>query len=283
MDRSVEPVERSLIICNRSELSSEPGQYWTLGLLLFCISILLVNLGGAALFEPDEGRNAEIAREILLLKDWVTPHYDFIPRLDKPIFFFGLVALSYKFFGITEWAARLPSALAALACLCITYRFASSLFGRRAGLWSALILLSSMEFFALSRAVLMDMTLTCFISLALWSFCLGQRGGESAPGKIQFLLMYVAIGVATLLKGPIGFLLPAGVIGVYLLVTKRWRLLRRMQIPLGIALVILTVVPWYLAAESSNPGYLRYFLWEENVHRFTSKQFNRSGPWYYFI
>ena len=172
MYRSFAPVERALVY-NPRGLSSEPSQYWTVGLLLFGISILLLNLGGAALFEPDEGRNAEIAREILLLKDWVTPHYDFIPRLDKPMLFFGLVALSYKLFGISEWAARLPSALAALACLCITYRFASSLFGRRAGLWSALILLSSMEFFAMSRAVLMDMTLTCFVSLALWSFCLG--------------------------------------------------------------------------------------------------------------
>ena len=282
MYRSFAPVERALVY-NPRGLSSEPSQYWTVGLLLFGISILLLNLGGAALFEPDEGRNAEIAREILLLKDWVTPHYDFIPRLDKPMLFFGLVALSYKLFGISEWAARLPSALAALACLCITYRFASSLFGRRAGLWSALILLSSMEFFAMSRAVLMDMTLTCFVSLALWSFCLGQRGFESARGKRQFLLMYAAVAIAILLKGPIGFLLPAGVIGIYLLVTKRWSLLRQMQIPLGIALVILTVVPWYLAAESSNPGYLRYFLWEENLHRFTSAQFNRSGPWYYFI
>ena len=280
---SVEPVELSLSIDNQNEPSSDPARYWDLGLLLFCGWVLFTNLGGAALIEPDEGRNAEIAREILLLKDWVTPHYDFIPRLDKPLFFFGLIALSYKFFGISEWAARLPSALAALACLCITYRFAGSLFGRRAGLWSALILLSSIEFFALSRTVLMDMTLTFCITLALCSFCLGQRGVESGAGKSQFLLMYVAMGMATLLKGPIGFLLPAAVIGVYLLLTKRWSLLRHMQIPLGIALLILSVVPWYLVAESRNPGYLRYFLWEENVHRFTTPQFKRSGPWYYFL
>ncbi|MEO6163728.1 MAG: glycosyltransferase family 39 protein [Candidatus Binatia bacterium] len=283
MYASVKTVEPPLSHYNPNEPAGEPARYWALGLLLFCVWILFTNLGGAALFEPDEGRNAEIAREILLLKDWITPHYDFIPRLDKPIFFFALVALSYKLFGISEWAARLPSALAALACLCITYRFAGSLFGRRAGLWSALILLSSIEFFALSRAVIMDMTLTFFITLALWSFCLGQRGVESGAGKSQFLLMYVAMGIATLLKGPIGFLLPAAVIGVYLLLSKRWSLLRHMPIPLGIALLILTVVPWYLAAESRNPGYLRHFLWEENVARFATTRFKRSGPWYYFI
>jgi len=283
MHRSVGTVEPPLSIYSQNVHSSEPARYWELALLLFCVWILFLDLGGAALIEPDEGRNAEIAREILLLKDGVTPHYDLIPRLDKPIFFFGLVALSYKLFGISEWAARLPSVLAALACLCITYRLAGSLFGRRAGLWSALILLSSIEFFALSRAVIMDMTLTFCITLALWSFCLGQRGVESGAGRSQFLLMYVAMGMSTLLKGPIGFLLPAAVIGVYLLLTKRWTLLRHMQIPLGIALLILTLAPWYLAAESRNPGYLRYFLWEENVRRFTSTQFNRNGPWYYFI
>ena len=83
---------------------------WCLiALCLFCLVILFSDLGAAALFEPDEGRNAEVAREILLLRDWVTPHYDFIPRLDKPVFFFGLVALSFKLFGLGEWSARLPS------------------------------------------------------------------------------------------------------------------------------------------------------------------------------
>ena len=91
------------------------------------------------------------------------------------------------------------------------------------------------------------------------------------------------MGVAALLKGPIGILLPSATIGVYLLLAKRWTLIRHMQIPLGIALLILTALPWYLAAESRNPGYLRHFLWEENFARFATTQFKRSGPWYYFI
>jgi 4-amino-4-deoxy-L-arabinose transferase-like glycosyltransferase len=266
--------------------SSDPRDlawYWAIGFLVFCVWILCSNLGGAALFEPDEGRNAEIAREVLLLKDWVTPHYDFIPRLDKPIFFFDLVALSYKVFGISEWSARLPSALAAVACLLITYRFAGWLFGRQAALWSALILLTSLEFFCLARVVIMDMTLTVFITLALCGFYLGQRGAESGKGRIEFLFMYIALGAATLTKGPVGFLLPSVVIIFYLLVTKRLILLRQMELPLGIPVAILTAAPWYLLAELRNPGYLHYFLWEENIARYATDQFNRSGPWYYFI
>ena len=126
--------------------SIEPPKYFIIAVCLFCIVILFSNLGGAALFEPDEGRNAEIAREILLLDDWVTPHYDFIPRLDKPMLFFGLVAFSFKFFGLSEWSARLPSVVAALGCLSLVYVLARYLAGRWAAFWSVLILVTSIEF-----------------------------------------------------------------------------------------------------------------------------------------
>jgi len=276
----VEPV---LPVDDVSKETGGPANYWTIGLLIFSVWVLFSNLGSVALFEPDEGRNAEIAREILLLKDWVTPHYDFIPRLDKPIFFFDLVALSYKLFGISEWSARLPSALAALACLSLTYGFARSVFGRWPALWSALILLTSIEFFALSRVVILDMLLTCFLTAALYCFFLGQRGVGGGQRKIKFLLMYAAMGAATLTKGPIGFLLPAAVIFLYLLIAKRWMLLRHMEIPYGVLLFILIAASWYMLAELRNPGYLRHFLWEENVARFATQQFKRGGPWYYFL
>ena len=251
---------------------------------MLCIAwILFANLGGAALIEPDEGRNAEIAREILVLGDWITPHYDFIPRLDKPALFFDLVALSYSVFGVSEWSARFPSALAALGCLILTYFCSRSLFDRWTARWSALILLTSMEFFALSRTVLLDMFLTLFLTAALCCFALGQRCGERGGGKLQFFLMYAAIGAATLVKGPIGFILPGAVILCFLILTNRWILLRHMELPLGLALFSLIALPWYVVVEIRNPGYLHYFFWEQNVARFTTNEFNRSGAWYYFI
>jgi len=250
---------------------------------IFSAWVLFFNLGVAALIESDEGRNAEIAREILLLRDWVTPHYDFIARLDKPILFFDWVALSYKVFGISEWSARLPSALTAFGCLSLTYFFSRSLFGRLAALWSALILLTSLEFFVLSRIVILDMLLTFFLTLALCCFFLGQRGVERSQGKAQFLLMYVAMGAATLVKGPIGVMLPGAVIVLYLVFTKRWMIVRHMNLPMGIPLFLLTAAPWYILVEYRNPGYLHHFLWEENLARFATSQFKRSGSWYYFV
>src|ERR1043166_4242300 len=101
-----------------SKPPAEPkSRAWIVGvaaLAVLCWFVLFNDLGGPALVEPDEGRNAEVAREILLLGDWVTPHYDFIPYLDKPMFFFWLAAGAYKLFGISEFSARLPAALAAL-------------------------------------------------------------------------------------------------------------------------------------------------------------------------
>ena len=244
-----------------------PAIYWTIGLIIFSLCVLFSHLGTAVLFEPDEGRNAEIAREILLLRDWVTPHYDFIPRLDKPISYFWLVALSFRLFGLSEWSARLPSALAAFACLSVTYALARAMFGRWAALWSVLVLLTSIEFFALSRIVILDMLLTFFFSLALCTFFLGQREVVAGRRRLYFSLMYIALGAATLVKGPIGFLLPAAVIFFYLFFMKRWVLLRKLDLPLGLALFMLTAIPWFGMARSRNPGYLRHFFWEALTKR----------------
>jgi len=257
--------------------------WWAVGLCIFSIWLLFSDLGGAALLEPDEGRNAEIAREILLLGDWVTPHYDFIPRLDKPMLFFDLVALSYKLFGISEWSARLPAALAALGCIFLTYFFARKFFDRWTALWSAFILLTSIQWFGFARLVMLETLLAFFVSLSLCCFFLGQHEVERGKGRRPFLLMYIAMGAATASKGPIGFLLPGAIIVFYLLFGKRWALLRQMELAMGVPLFLLTAIPWYIIAELRNPGFLTYFLWEQNVVRFATAHFHRSQPWYFFI
>ena len=255
----------------------------TLGLFFFCLFILFYGLGGVALFEPTEGRNAEIAREILLTHDWVTPHDNFIPVLDKPIFFHWLIAIGYKLFGLSEWSARLPSALAGLGSVALIFLLARKFLGLWEALWSGLILITSLQFFALSRIVIFDMPLTFFITLSLCCFYWGANSDSGLKKRVFYLVMYAAMGIAALIKGPIGVILPAMVILPYMVILRKWFLLRELDLIPGLILFLIIVAPWYVWAEIKNPGYLRYFLWEENFIRFLTPHFGRTERSYYFL
>jgi 4-amino-4-deoxy-L-arabinose transferase-like glycosyltransferase len=256
---------------------------WFALLCLVCLVILFSSLGSAALFEPDEGRNAEKAREILLLNDWVTPHQNFLPTLDKPMAYYWLVASSFKLFGISEWSARLPSVLAAMGCIFLVYRFARLQWGLWEALWSSLVLVTSVEFFVLSRIVIFDMTLTFFITLALFSFYVAVEKNDPSSARLYGLLMYAAMGAGTLIKGPVALIIPGMVIFCYLLLTRKWSLLRRVNSLLGLLVYLAVVAPWYLWVEARNLGYLRYFLWEEHFVRYLTSQFSRTESWHYFF
>lgn len=256
---------------------------WFWFLIAIAAGVLFLHLGSAALFEPDEGRNAEKAREILVLNDWVTPHENFHPVLDKPIFYYWLIALAYRILGVSEWTARLPSALAALACLGVIYGFVRHRWNFWTAQWSVLILLSSLGYFILARVVIFDMNLTLFLALALCSFYQAAHAEHLTARRSYSLLLYVSLAVATLIKGLIGVILPGMVIFFYLLITKQWSILRRIYLVPGAILFLALVVPWYLMADAANPGYLRYYLWDEHFGRFTGADFNRSQPWYYFV
>jgi 4-amino-4-deoxy-L-arabinose transferase-like glycosyltransferase len=256
---------------------------WAAALLLISVAVLFYHLGTPALFEPDEGRNAEKAREILLIHDWVTPHQDFLPVLDKPIFFYWLVALSYKVFGVSEWTARVPSAVAAAGCVLLIYAFVSKFFGAWEALWSGLILVTSAEFFLLARIVIVDMSLTFFITLSLCCLYWASHTADASQRRLLYLAMYAGMGTGTLVKGLVGVVLPGMIIVAFLLLTRQWSKLRKMDLVVGGILFFLIVVPWYVLVELRNPGYLRYFLWEEHFVRFFSPHFHRSQPWYYFL
>ncbi len=263
---------------------TERLEYWLPWILCAsAIFVLFFQLGGAALFEPDEGRNAEKAREILFLGDWITPHENFHPVLDKPIAFYWMIALSYKFFGVSEWAARLPSALAALGCLALVYFFTRAHWSKMHALWSALILLTSLEFFMLARIVIFDMPLTFFLTLSLAAFYQASHSDDRKRRRMLYLLMYSALGIATLIKGLIGVIVPGMVIFSYLLLTRQWSLLRRMELLPGALLFLAIVLPWYLQMGARHEGYLVYYFWDEHFGRFASDAFDRTQPWFYFI
>jgi 4-amino-4-deoxy-L-arabinose transferase-like glycosyltransferase len=262
----------------------QPPERWLFWLLLVVSLVsLFYQLGTAGFFEPDEGRNAEKAREVLVLGDWVTPHENFFPVLDKPMFFYWLIAISYKVFGLSEWAARLPSALAAFGCFALVYSFARFHWGAWEALWSGLILISGIEFFILSRVVIFDMSLTFCITLVLYSFYQAAHAEERTRRRIYCILMYGALAGGTLIKGLVALLISGSVIFFYLLLTRQWSMLRAIYLAPGALLVLAIIAPWYLLTEARNAGFLRYYIWDEHFGRFATDSFGRKQPWFFFL
>jgi len=246
--------------------------------LVASAAILFFTLGHRALWDPDEGRYAEMAREILALHDWVTPHLNYIPYLEKPMLFMWLNAVSFAVFGTTEWAARLVPFLCGLAGAGLSGLMAYRLWGRRAGLLSALILMTSLEYFVLSSVVDINMTLTLFITAAMVFFWLGH-----AEKKPRYLfLAWASLALACLTKGPVGVVLPVGAVGLYILLTRQFGLIGESKPIRGTGLFLALVLPWFVLVGMRNPEFFSYFFMDQNIARYSvSSEHNK--PFYYFI
>jgi len=243
--------------------------------------LFFAGLGRLPLLEPDEGRNAEVAREMLVSGDWVTPHFNTYPYLDKPAVFFGLVAGSFRVWGVGEWAARAPSALMALATLLLTWYLARRMFGDAIGLRAGIIFATCPLVMGFARLAIFDMTLTFLLTLSLASFWLAEGGDFQNAGHDA--LLFAAMGVATITKGLVGFLLPLLSILVYETVRGRVRDLKRLRWGLGVAVFLAAVLPWFIAVSIRNPDFPQYALWQESLKRFAGGYVHRKGGVLYYI
>lgn len=253
-------------------------------LLLIAACVFFIGLGRLPLLEPDEGRNAEVSREMLVTHDYVTPHYDSLTYLDKPAFQFWLIAGSFRLFGISEWAARFPSALLALACVLLAWILSRSMEarGRGAGFRAGVILAVSPLFFVFARTVIFDMTLTLFVALALYLFWLND--GRDRPSRGVDVVAFAAMGIATLTKGPVGFLIPLITLAVYCALARKAGRLRRVHWISGWIVFLAIVLPWFIAVSIRHPDFPKYALWRESLMRFsTGAHMHRSNSVFYYI
>jgi 4-amino-4-deoxy-L-arabinose transferase-like glycosyltransferase len=209
------------------------------GLLLF------LGLGAMGLTDRDEGRNAEAGREMLETGDWISPTFNYEPRFAKPVLVYWLMSVSYRCLGVNEFSARLPSAVFGLGLILLQYLFLSRFCGPTVGLFGALMLLLNLEIIGLSRLVLTDSVLVFLTTLSLFSFWLGFHGrGHERWWRWVF---YLGMALATLAKGPVGFLVPLVTVTFYLAVTGQWRRFWEEGSPLlGSVLFALVAVPWYV-------------------------------------
>ena len=255
-----------------------PRKYW---LMLFMAAAVLLFAGNGSLLVTDsvESNYALTAKEMVLSGDWLSPqiygHYWY----DKPIFFYWLTALAYKIFGFTEFASRFFPALFGLGGLALVAWGGSKLDNERSGFCSALVLLSSVEFFLISKSVITDAVLFFFFSATLLFFYLGYRDGKAS----YWYIMYAAAGFSVLTKGPIGVLLPGLIITLFLLWQRDWRVLKRMHLASGTLLCLAVAVPWYAAMYSLHGSdFINTFFGTHNFLRATVSEHPRDDVFYYY-
>lgn len=264
---------------------NQPEGHWlrdSIVLLVLFGVLFLTGLGAAPLIDPDEGRYAEIPREMLVRGDFVTPTLNYVKYFEKPPLLYWVNAGSMAIFGQNEFAARLPSALSGLFTVLLTYLAGRRLFNRRTAVTGALILGSCAAFLFQSRIILTDMLLTFCLSAALFSFLLAVRSSERHRTNL-YRLFFICCGLAVLTKGLIGIVLPGGIIFWYLLLGRRWYILKEIPWFSGLLLFALVTVPWFILVSQANPEFPHFFFIREHFQRYTSTIHKRSQPFWFFL
>ncbi|HET7038779.1 MAG TPA: phospholipid carrier-dependent glycosyltransferase [Gemmatimonadales bacterium] len=245
-------------------------------------SALVYRLGGYALLEPDEGRNAEIAREMAATGDYVLPRLNGLPYVDKPVLSFAAGALAMEALGPTETAARLPSVLFTLLTAGLVAWLAHRLYGGD-GAWIAGIAFVASPFtLAYARTVIMDSGVSLWMTAAITAFYCAteaRMGGPAVGPGAWSILGWVAVGLGVLTKGPVALAVPLLVMVPYAL----WR--RRVGAvldPLGLLAFLAVVLPWVFAVSARVPDFLRYVLTVETAGRLSTGGLGRAEAWWYF-
>lgn len=233
------------------------------------------------LLEPDEGRYAEIPREMLAAGDFVTPHLNGVAYLEKPPFFYWGNALSLRLLGENEFSARCFTTAMSVAGILLTYWMGSALAGWRTGLFSAIVLSTSLYYYVIGRINTLDMTLAISLLLAIFPAYLYLSGKRESRGYLH--LSYAAAGVAFLTKGLVGAVFPAAILASWFALSRRHReLLRGVSLP-GILIFLGIVLPWVFLVQRRNPDFLWFFFVHEQFLRYTTKIHHHSQPFWFFL
>jgi len=285
-------------------LSKVYPQKWVQVAILigFCIVLYFLNLGRWDLWNPDEPRYAQVAREMVNGGDWVLMHYNGKIYDDKPPLFFWLIAFSsYLWQGFSSFSVRVPAALFGTLTVLLTFFLGRILYSSRTGFLSGLILATSLEFAYLSTRANIDTTLTFFTTASLLCFLQWYRSGQDKAKNVKkaevevkgeekakmrnlwIYGFYIGMALATLAKGPVGFILPLSVSLIYLVFQKDWGGLRRMRLLSGMALFLGIVLLWYLPALlKGGEDYLQATLFKHTIDRY-AQGWSKGRPIYYYL
>ena len=235
------------------------------------------------LIPSDEGRYAEIAREMLVSGDWITPRYNDYLYFEKPPLHIWATALVFQGFGIGEWQARLWAGMLGYLTILIVGFTAWRLYSPRAGLLAAVTLGSAPMWVVGGHFNSLDAGLSACLAAALCSFLLAQAN-HAAPIRARWMLgCWAAMALATLSKGLIGIALPAMVFVVYSIATSNWRIWKELYLLKGLLLFLVITAPWFILVSLRNPEFAQFFFINEHFQRFTQEEHSRPGPIYFFL
>jgi 4-amino-4-deoxy-L-arabinose transferase-like glycosyltransferase len=262
----------------RSERSGSGwGSRW-LGVALLAVVLLrLAMLGWPALTDNTESRYSVVAMNMVTSGDWVTPRLHFqgraMPFWGKPPLLFWVTAASFRVFGFSEWAARLPGYLAGLAMLGITFAFARRFWSRDAAVASTLVLASSLLFFGLAGSVTVDIVLALGSTAAMAAFACFSAAPDSGSRRWWGIAFAAALALGMLAKGPIAVALAVLSVVVWLAISRRWSVLATYPWVSGLAVFLGIAAPWFGLAERATPGFLRYFIVNEHILRYVQHNY----------
>jgi 4-amino-4-deoxy-L-arabinose transferase-like glycosyltransferase len=260
------------------------------GLFFVCVIITIFlsffRLGSVTLFDVDEAVFSEATREMVESGNWLTPTYNGENRFDKPILFYWIMAFSYKLFGINEFGARFPSAVASIFLALSLYLFVRRFRDQENALSCLISFVLSLYFIAYSHSAVTDMALSLFIALSLFSFYLSPAAGVVSVKHANHYIyaFYAFSALAFLTKGLIGIVFPFGIALIYLDIIEGWRSVRKIFNIKGIVLFIVISAPWYIAQFVINgQSFIDNFFIKHHFRRYFEVISGHSGPLFYYI
>ena len=245
--------------------------HWVdLSILLIALIVTILGIGNYGLYEPHEGHFAMVGQEMNWLEDWITPHLNGAPYLNKPPLLYWSIALSTRVFGMNEFAARFPIGLVGWLGIIVAWKWTRELWGINSSRIAALMLSVTLGWFIFTHQILIDVllgTLLLASNYFLWKSLYQPRNW------FYWLAAYTTLGLCLLTKGLIGIVFP--LIGCFSLVVVRrdWKIIRRIGLFKGILWALLLILPWFMAVERANPGFLHYFVFNEHLDRLFDRRF----------
>lgn len=244
----------------------------------FCAFLFFYGMGSFGLIGADEPRYAQVAHEMLEHRDWITPTLGGHVWLEKPPLYYWQAMLAYSLLGVSDVAARAPSAVDATLLVVAVYLFFRR-FRRGVEVDAALITASCAGIVGYARAASMDMPLTAAFAIGMLAWWAWRESGK----KIYLALFYTFMALGMLAKGPVAPVLAAAIIVLFAAATRQWRVILKTAWLPGIALFCAIALPWYIAVQVRNPQFFREFILEHNLARFSSNLYHHPEPFWYYV